>query len=106
MGCTDCGKKGGCDDRKGSERALLSDVMAKIYPTRRWGEPDDAARFGAGVSEREGAALARRAAEALKARTYFRAGDETESCDYVYALCVGREPGLFELRDAEAIDVP
>src|SRR5262249_7950716 len=34
------------------------------------------------------------------------AGDETEGCDYVYVLCVGREPGLLELRDRARLSVP
>ena len=96
-GCTNCSSKGGCDSRKGKERELLAELLPKVYPTRRWGAPDDAARYGASLSEAEGRRLARQAAETLQARSYFRPGDAHELCDYVYVLCVGREPGLFEL---------
>src|SRR5438046_1453333 len=109
MGCTDCSSpngKGGCDTRKAEERELLSTVLPAIYPGRRWGDPDDEARFRGGIREPEGRRLARRASEALRAPTYFRPGAEDESCDYVYALCVGRAPGLVEMREASALDVP
>ncbi len=106
MGCTDCSRKGGCSDRKATERELLSSVLPALYPGKRWGEPDDEARFRRGVSEREGRHLARRAAAELRAPTFFRPGAETELCDWIYVLCVGRAPALVELRDAEALDVP
>ncbi len=105
-GCTDCSKSGGCSTRKGQEKELLAEMLASLYPGRRWGEPDDVARFRAGISETEGRKLARRAAGALKAPTWFRPGAEAEgeSCDWVYILCVGRAPGLFSLREASVAD--
>ncbi len=105
-GCTDCARLGGCSVRKGEERELLAAILPHLYPTRRWGEPDDLARHRAGTSEREGRSLARQAAELLQARTYFQPGGEEELCDHIYVLCVGREPGLWELRDADTIDLP
>src|SRR5215813_2852546 len=105
MGC-DCGRAGGCGVRKGEERQLLADILARVYPRGTWGDPDDAARFQAGVTAREGRRLARHAAELLQAPARFVPGDEGENCDYIYVLCVGREPGLVELRDRAAIDVP
>jgi hypothetical protein len=105
MGCTSCTSKGGCDTRKGEERELLSTVLPALYPDRRWGAPDDEARFRGGIREREGRSLARRASEALRAPAYFRPGSDGESCDYVYVLCVGRQPGLVELRDSETLRV-
>jgi len=104
MGCTDCSRKGGCSTRKADERVLLSEVLARIYPERRWGEPDDAARFRAGIGEAEGRKLARRMAAALEAPTYFRSGEDDSLSDLVYVLCVGRAPALVELREAEALD--
>jgi hypothetical protein len=105
MGCTSCSSKGGCEGRKGEERELLAALLPALYPQRRWGEPDDEARFRGGIGDREGRGLARRASEALRAPTYFRAGSEDETCDYLYVLCVGRKPGLIELRDAAELRV-
>jgi hypothetical protein len=102
MGCADCGQKGGCTARKGQERELLTALLGELYPDRRWGHPDDAARFRRGICEREGRRLSRRAAAALEAPAFFRPGAEDELCDYIYVLCVGRRPGLVELRDAES----
>jgi hypothetical protein len=103
-GCTDCTSKGGCDTRKADERVVLASLLRDLYPTRTWGDADDAAWFGAGVSEAEGRRLARAAAAACRAPAYFRAGAEDEVCDHVYVLCVGREPGLALLHDAAHID--
>jgi hypothetical protein len=105
MGCTDCGRKGGCGTRKGRERELIANLLVTLYPARRWGDPNDGACFRNGVCEREGRRLARRAAAALRAPTYFRGGTDEELCDYIYVLCVGRAPGVVELVDAESADV-
>ena len=101
-GCTDCSSKGGCDERKGVQRGLFDDVLARVYPDRTWGRPDDEARFGAGVSRREVERLRRSLAEILRAPTFFRAGGDDDLCDFIYVLCVGREPALIELRDGLA----
>lgn len=74
-------------------------ALARLYPTRRWGERDDAAGFGAGVNEAEGRALAADLANALQASTFYRPGSEEEFCDFVYVLCMGREPSLIQVRD-------
>lgn len=100
-GCSSCHLEGGCDTRKGEERHLLGELLPRLYPERRWGAPDDAARFRAGVGEGEARRLTRRAQVALGAPTLYRPGDEGESCDYIYVLCVGRQPGLVELRDRD-----
>ena len=101
-GCTNCGGKERCDDRKGGMFEAIDDALARLYPTRRWGQPDDAARFGAGVSPTEGKALAAMLADELKAATFFVAGAEDEYCDYVYVLCMGREPCLLPVRHGVA----
>src|SRR5512143_2714528 len=98
MGCSDCGRSGGCSTRKTDERRLLAEVLERVYPGRRWGEPDDLARFRAGIGEAEGRRLARRMAAVLEAPTFFRPGDDGALADFVYVLCVGRAPGLVELR--------
>jgi hypothetical protein len=95
-GCTDCGKKGGCDSRKGGMFAAVDLAMERLYPTRRWDERDEAAGFGAGVTPGEGAALARALASRLKALALHRPGTAEETCDYVYVLCLGRTPSLVE----------
>jgi hypothetical protein len=99
VGCTDCGAKGGCDTRKDGARALLDEAMARVYPDRTWGRPDDAARFRAGVPAGEGRRLGRRLATLLRAPTWFRAGAPEDLCDFVWVLCVGRRPALIELHD-------
>ncbi len=78
-------------------------ALARLYPSRRWGEPDDGARFGAGISEADGVALAEDLAGELDAVALHRPGGEDEYCDYIYVLCVGREPCAVQLRDG---DVP
>ena len=98
-GCTNCGNKGGCDSRKHEMFGAIDEALARLYPTRRWDERDDAAGFGAGLGAGEGDALAAAAAARLHAATLYRPGGPEETCDYVYVLCVGRTPSLVELRD-------
>jgi hypothetical protein len=76
--------------------AAVDEAMAKLYPTRRWAERDEAAGFGAGVGAAEGEALARALASRLKTLALHRPGTPDETCDYVYVLCVGRAPSLVE----------
>ena len=101
-GCTNCRAKSGCDDRKGDMLEQVGAALERLYPTHRWGEPDDLARFQAGICEHDGQALAAELAQALEAPTWFRAGEPEEYCDYVYVLCVGREPSLARIRDGAA----
>jgi hypothetical protein len=96
-GCTNCASKGGCSARKGEEWALLAQLLPELYPSRRWGEIDDRRRDG--VPEREGRRLARQAAELLRAPTFFRPGEPSELCDWIWVLCVGRQPGLLSQWD-------
>ena len=99
-GCTNCGNKGGCDSRKHEMFGAIDEALARLYPTRRWDERDDAAGFGAGLAPGEGDALAAAAAARLHAATLYRPGGPDECCDYVYILCVGRTPSLVELRES------
>jgi hypothetical protein len=82
--------------------AAIDEAMARLYPTRRWTDRDEEAAFGAGVTAGEGRALARSLASRLKALAVFRPGTAEETCDYVYVLCVGRTPSLFEIREGLA----
>jgi hypothetical protein len=95
-GCTSCGNKGGCDTRKHGMFAAIDEALARLYPTRRWTERDEAAGFGAGVGQAEGEAVARALASRLKTLALHRPGTSEEMCDYVYVLCVGRSPSLVE----------
>lgn len=100
-GCTNCGAKAGCEHRKGDMLTAVAETLRALYPTNTWGEPDDLARFGAGIDEDDGHALAEEFARELDASTFFRPGDVDEYCDYIYILCVGREPCLVQIRDGE-----
>ena len=40
-GCTNCAAKPGCEDRKGPMLATVDDVLARLYPSRTWGEARD-----------------------------------------------------------------
>lgn len=102
-GCTNCKAKPGCDDRKGDMLAEVDATLARVYPGRRWGEPDDAARAGAGVAEADGVALAEELARELDAAAFWVPGGPEELCDYIWILCVGRTPCLLQVRD---LDVP
>ncbi len=92
-GCTNCGSKGGCDDRKGGMFAAIQAALERLYPTRAWGNRDDAGGFGFGAGVR-----AVDLAELIKRRlgtwTLAVDGNADEYCDYVYVLALGREPPL------------
>lgn len=104
MSCTECGRKGGCNDRKGAMFEAIDEALRRLYPGRSWGERDDAAAFGAGLSPLDADGLARTLANRLSAATVFRAGDAEETCDYVYVLCLGRPPSLLEWREGALDD--
>lgn len=83
----------------------VEQALARLYPSRTWGEPDDGVRFGSGLSEEDGQALADELAAELDAVALFRPGQEEEYCDYIYVLCVGREPCAVQMRDGQ-VPVP
>jgi hypothetical protein len=102
-GCTDCGRKGGCDHRKGEMFAAIDQAMARLYPTQRWDQRhDDGAALGEGVARALTAALAERGERRLDAPALLRPGGPDELCDFVYFLCFGRRPSLLELREGVA----
>jgi len=98
-GCTNCKSKPGCDDRKGQMFEALDHAIDRLYPTRTWGQPDDLARFETGICEHDAQALSDELAAELDAATFFKPGGEDEYCDYIYVLCIGREPCLVQVRD-------
>lgn len=104
-GCTNCSAKGACTDRKGTMFEQIERALARLYPTRRWGEPDDEQRFGAGICEHDGEALATELSQALSCSTFYRPGGDDEYCDYIYVQCIGREPNLVQIRDG-GVPVP
>lgn len=78
--------------------AAIDETLARLYPTRRWGERDDDG--AAGVPVDVSARLTDLIAKRLGAMTLFRPGGRDEYCDYVYALCFGRQPSVLEVREA------
>jgi hypothetical protein len=96
-GCTNCKGKAGCDDHKGQMMGTVEQAMEELYPTRTWGEADDASWSGTDAEEL--AALADELATELEAATFVRMGSEDEPCDYIYILCLGRAPCVVQVRD-------
>jgi len=96
-GCTNCKGKSGCDDRKGPMLADVDQALARLYPTRTWGEPVET--DAEAMPAEELAALADELASELSAATFVRPGDEAEPCDYIYVLCLGRAPCIVQVRD-------
>jgi len=72
-------------------------ALAELYPTRTWGEPDDAR--ASGLSREDLAGLADELAGELKAATFVREGGDDEPCDFIYVLCMGRTPCVVQVRD-------
>jgi len=106
VGCTNCKSKTGCDHRKGAMIASVDQALAELYPSRTWGEPDDAAfvapddaRGQGGLDDDELYGLADELASTLDTATFVRRGDDSEPCDYIYALCLGRTPCVVQVRD-------
>ncbi|HUS30297.1 MAG TPA: hypothetical protein VMZ53_17435 [Kofleriaceae bacterium] len=96
-GCTNCKGKTGCDHRKGEMLESVDRALEMLYPTRTWGEPDDAAANG--MPPDELAALADELAQELGAATFVREGGDDEPCDYIYVMCMGRTPCVVQARD-------
>ena len=99
MSCSTCTKNGGCETEKGPQRAAIDEILERVYPGRVWGEPDDEARFGRGVTTAEVKRLARALSAATRAPVFHRAGGPDDLCEFVWILCVGREPALVESLD-------
>ncbi|MEZ4367085.1 MAG: hypothetical protein R2939_12500 [Kofleriaceae bacterium] len=87
-GCTNCGGKAGCDDRKGGMFAALDDTLARLYPDKVWGAPV-AAAAGSGLDGDDLDALADELAAELDTVAFVHPGDDDEPCDYVYVLATG-----------------
>jgi len=82
---------------------MMTDVegaLERLYPSRTWGEADDAEVVGLPADELAG--LADELAAELAAATFVRLGDDDEPCDYIYVLCLGRTPCI--VQDVERVD--
>jgi hypothetical protein len=77
--------------------ASVDHALELLYPTRTWGEPDDAQAAGWAIEDT--AALADELASELAAATFVREGGDDEPCDYIYVLCMGRTPCVVQVRD-------
>src|ERR1043165_3258598 len=109
-GCTNCKGKSGCDHRKGAMLESVDRALETLYPTRTWGEPDDAHAADSdgglhGMPADELSALADELAQELNAATFVREGGDDEPCDYIYILCMGRTPCVIQARD-HGVPVP
>jgi hypothetical protein len=82
--------------------SAIDETLLRLYPTRRWGERDEASAFRAGVAASLGAALAERLSVRVGAPCLYRMGGPEEWCDYVYVLCFGRPPSVLEVREGVA----
>jgi hypothetical protein len=102
MSCTDCNRKEGCETEKGPQRSLIDRTLSLVYPSGIWGQPDDEARFGQGLRPGEVRRLARAISTATRAPVWVRPGAPEDLCEFVYVLCVGREPSLIEVREGRA----
>jgi hypothetical protein len=98
VGCTSCKSKTGCDHRKTAMIEAVDRTLVRLYPTRTWGELDDAAAADGGLSPDEIAALADELASTLGAATFVRPSDD-DPCDFIYVLCMGRTPCIVQVRD-------
>jgi len=109
MGCdtckSECGREDGCGTRKATQKELLDGLIGRLYPSRRWGEPDDEACFRAGLHAGQVTRLAQQLATALKAPAYVQAGGPDDLCSFIYVLCLGRLPALIELRSTSAAEL-
>lgn len=95
---SECGREDGCGTRKAEQAVILDRLIAELYPSRRWGQPDAERCFRGGLSEPEVAQLGQQLAEILKAPVYLVPGGPEDQCCFLYVLCVGRAPALVELR--------
>lgn len=102
MSCTDCGRKGGCDHRKTGMFDAIDGAMARLYPTQRWDERDDASTLDGQTAADRAGALADRVSKTLKTLALVRPGAAEEFSDFVYVMCFGRQPSLIELREGIA----
>ena len=74
--------------------ASVDEALARLYPTRTWGEPADIVEPFDDLP-----ALADELATELRAATFVQPGGDDEPCDYIWILCMGRTPCVIQARD-------
>ena len=99
VGCSSCKTKGGCAEHKGPQREVIAATLAAVYPSGQWGQLDDEAAWGRGLSLAATSRLARSIAATARAPVEIVAGRDGDLCHFIYVLCVGRQPTLIELRE-------
>jgi hypothetical protein len=75
----------------------VDQTLARLYPTRTWGEVDDAIAVSFAAEDLAG--LSDELATELNAATFIRPGEDDEPCDFIYVLCLGRAPCGIQVRD-------
>lgn len=80
----------------------VSDWMERLYPTRTWGQLDDAVAVDSGIEQDDVMALAEELGGELKGATIFCEGGEGDCCDFIYILCQGRETCALQVRHGGA----
>jgi hypothetical protein len=104
-GCTDCGRKGGCDHRKGAMFAAIDQALAGLYPSRRFDQRQEmpegvlSGAGAAGVEPDSGLAAAELASlltRKLSTLVVELPPAPEEYCRQLYVLCFGRSPSLVE----------
>ncbi|HEY0707768.1 MAG TPA: hypothetical protein VGG33_13275, partial [Polyangia bacterium] len=94
-GCTNCGKKSGCDHRKGAMFAAINEALERLYPSHRFEQRNEEADlFDSGVVST--AHLAERLSERLGTLVLEVPPSAEEYCRHLYVLCLGRRPSLIE----------
>ncbi len=76
-------------------------ALEELYPSQTWGEVRDLEDPHAAMPSDELAALAEELATELVAATFVKYGDDTEPCDFIYVLALGRTPCIIQVRDHE-----
>jgi len=97
-GCTNCAGKSGCDTHKRGMLQTVGEWMDALYPSKVWGEMDDAFALEDQRDESDLYALAQELAGELRGAAFVRQGEEGDVCDYIYILCQGREPCALQVK--------
>jgi hypothetical protein len=104
-GCTDCGRKGGCDHRKGAMFAAIDRALAGLYPTRRFDDRSDitselALTLGEAPGPLDAGAVTGQLAALLTRRLNTLVVELPPApdayCRQLDVLCFGRSPSLIE----------
>jgi hypothetical protein len=109
VGCntcrSECGREDGCGTRKATQKELLDGLIARLYPSRLWGDPEPEASLAERLELPEVVQLGSRLSTVLRAPAYVLPGGEEDLCAFIYVLCLGREPSILELREGDERDL-